>query len=259
MGFSILVGMADIASRSGYATTDLVCDIHQIARLVLHQIGEEHRNAGYEQEASTSHGPSIRPPVSSTAVRVQPSRGRGRGRGRVDRRGRGRDGRRGHGPDGESGRGTPEPILPTSIPPHTYPSPSIPSHTYTSPPIPPHTYTSPSIPPHTYTSPSIPLDTYTSLPYPVSPEPAPIAVDITFSSPPTLPPIDDTILYLVSELGPLPARRPHAPRVCRVLHPSAPSAPSAPFHIPWDPIAQQAVYSRRRPKRNIKTSSCGTH
>ena len=133
-------------------------------------------------------------------------------------------------------------------------------------PYPPHTYTSPSIPPHTYTSPSIPLDTYTSLPYPVSLEPASIAVDITFSSPPlsspTLPPIDDTILYLVSELGPLPARRPHAPRVCRVLHPSAPSAPSAssaPFHIPWDPIAQQAVYSRRRPKSNIKTPSCGTH
>ena len=80
------------------------------------------------------------------------------------------DGGRGHGSDGESGRGTPEPILPTSIPPHTYPSPSIP----------PHTYTSPPIPPHTYTSPSIPLDTYTSLPYPVSPEPASIAVDITF-------------------------------------------------------------------------------
>ena len=266
MVFSILVGMADIASRSGYATTGLVCDIHQIARSLLHQIGEEHRIAGYEQETSTSHGPSIRPPVSSTVVRMQPIRGRGRGRGRVDRQGRGIDGGRGHGPDGESGRGTPEPILPTSIPPHTYPSPSIPPQNYTSPPIPPHTYTSSSIPPHTYTSPSIPLDTYTSLPYPVLPEPASIAVDITFSSPPLsspiLPSIDDTILYLVSELGPLPAMRPHAPRVCRVLHPSAPSAssaPSAPFHIPRDPIAQQAVYSRCRPKRNIKTPSCGTH
>ena len=32
--------MADIASRSRYATTGLVCDIHHIARSVLHQIGE---------------------------------------------------------------------------------------------------------------------------------------------------------------------------------------------------------------------------
>ena len=105
--------MADIASRSRYATTCLVCDIHHIARSVLHQIGEEHHIAGYDQEASTSHGPSIRPPVSSTPLRMQPIRGRGRGRGRVDRRGRGR----GHGPNGESGRGTPLPTLPTSIPP----------------------------------------------------------------------------------------------------------------------------------------------
>ena len=103
----------------------------------------------------------------------------------------------------------------------------------------------------TDTSPSIPPDTYTSLAYPVSPEPASIAVDITFSSyplsPPTLPPIGDTILNLVSKLGPLPARRPRAPRIRRVLHPSAPSAPLAPsapsapsalFEIVRDPINQ---------------------
>ena len=120
--------------------------------------------------------------------------------------------------------------------------------------------------PHTDTSPSIPPNTYSSLPYPVSPKPASIAVDITFSShplsSPTLPPIGDTILDLVSELGPLPARRPHAPRIRRVLHPSAPSAPlapSSPFEIARDPIDQQVVYSRRCPKRNIKTPSCGTH
>ena len=95
---------------------------------------------------------------------MQPIRGRGRGRGRVDRRGRGGDGERGHGRDGEGGRGTPEPTLPISIPPHTYPSPKI------------------FIPPHIDTSPSIPLDTYTSLPYPVSTKSASIAVDITFSS-----------------------------------------------------------------------------
>ena len=146
-------------------------------------------------------------------------RGRGRGRGRVDLRGHGRDGGRGHGLNSKSGRGTLEPTLPTSIPPHTYPSPEmfIPPHSDTSPSIPPHTYTSPSIPPHTYTLPSIPPDTYTSLPYPLSPEPTSIAVDITFSSHPLssliLPPIGDTILDLVSELGPLPARRPRAPRI----------------------------------------------
>ena len=135
--------------------------------------------------------------------------------------------------------------------------------------MPPHTDTSPFIPSDTYTSPSIPKYTYTSLPYPLSPEPVSIAVDITFSShplsSPTLPPIGDTILDLVSELGPLLARRPRAPRIRQLLHPSAPLAPSAPsapsasFEITRDPIAQQAMYSRCRPKRNIKTPSCGTH
>ena len=172
-------------------------NLHYITRSVLHQIGEEHRIVGYDQEASTSHGPSIRPSVSSTTVRMQPNRGRGRGR--VDWRGHGRDGGRGHGRDGEGGRGTPEPTLPTSIPPHTYPSPEI------------------FIPPQTYTLPSIPLNTYTFLPYPVSLESASIAEDITLSShhlsSPTLPPIGDTIVDLVSELGALPIRRPRAPRI----------------------------------------------
>ena len=148
--------MADIASHSHYATTGLIYDVHHIARSVLHQIGEEHRIAGYDQEASTSHGSFIRPPMLSTPVRMQPIRGRGRGR--VDQRG--------HGRDGEGGRGTLEPTLPTSIPPHTYPSPEI------------------FIPPHTYTSLSIPPDTYTSLPYPMSPKPTSIVVDITLSSHP---------------------------------------------------------------------------
>ena len=235
--------MVDIASCSHYATTTLVYDLHHIARSMLHQIGEEHRIASYDQEASTSHGPSIRPTVSSTPVHMQPIRGRGR----VDPRGRGRDGGRSHGRDGEGSRGTPQLTLPTSIPPppHTYPSPEI------------------FIPPQTYTSPSIPPNTYTSLPYSVSPEPASIAVDITLSShplsSPTLPSIGDTIVDLVSELGTLPTRRPHAPRIHRVLHPSTPSAPSAPFEIARDPIDQLVVYYRRHPKRNIKTSSYGTH
>ena len=158
--------MADIASRYCYATIGVLCDIHHIARSVLHRMGEDHRIAGYAQEASTSHGPSIRPSVSSTQARMQPiqGRGKGRGRGRVDRRGHGRDGGPGHGPDSDSGLGTLEPTLPTSIPSHTYPSPEmfIPQHTNTSPSIPPHIDTSPSLPPHTYTLPSILLDTYTS-------------------------------------------------------------------------------------------------
>ena len=120
--------MADIACRSPRATTELVYNLHHVSRSMLHQIGEEHLIAEHNQEASTSHGPSIRPPVSSTSVRMQPIRGRGRER--VDRRGDGRDGGRGHGQDGEGGRGTLEPTLPTSIPPHTYPSldPSILTH-----------------------------------------------------------------------------------------------------------------------------------
>ena len=72
--------MVDIVDRSCFATVGALCDIHYIARLVLHRIGEGHRIAGYAQEASTSHGPSIRPPVSSTPSRMQPIRGRGRGR-----------------------------------------------------------------------------------------------------------------------------------------------------------------------------------
>ena len=151
--------MADKASRYRFATAGVLCDIHYIARSVLHQIGEDHRIVGYAQEASTSHGLSIRPLVSSTLARMQPIQGRGRGRGRggVDRRGRARDGGPGHGPDSDSGIGTLELTLPTSIPSHTYPSPEmfIPLHTCISPSIPPHIDTSISLPPHTYTSPSI--------------------------------------------------------------------------------------------------------
>ena len=93
--------MADIVSRSSFVTTGALCDIHHIARSVLHQIGEDHRIAGYAQEASTSHRPSIRPPVSSTPSRMQPIRGigRGRGRGGVDRRGHARNGGPSHGVD----------------------------------------------------------------------------------------------------------------------------------------------------------------
>ena len=74
--------MVDIVDRSRFATAGAMCDIYHIARSALQQIGEEHRVVGYAQEASTSHAPSSRPPVSSTPSRMQPIRGRGRGRGR---------------------------------------------------------------------------------------------------------------------------------------------------------------------------------
>ena len=104
--------MANIGNR---ATIGLVYDLHHIAISMLHQIGEKHRIAGHNQEASTSYGPSIRPPMASTPVRMQPIRGRGKGR--VDRRGHGQDGGQGRGQDGEGGCGTPKPTLPTFIPP----------------------------------------------------------------------------------------------------------------------------------------------
>ena len=93
--------MADIASRSRRATTGLVYDLHHIAISVLHQIGEEHHITGHNQEAFTSRGPSIRPSVSSTPLRMQPIRGTERRR--VDRRGRDRDGGRGCSRDGWRG------------------------------------------------------------------------------------------------------------------------------------------------------------
>ena len=104
--------------------------------------------------------------------------------------------------------------------PHTYPS----SDTS----ILPHTYPSPNtfIPPQTSTSPFILPHTYIYLLSPVSQEPASMIVDITLSShplsSPTLHPINETMVDLVSELGALPVRRPRAPRIRRVFHPSAP-------------------------------------
>ena len=73
--------MVEIATIYHGATSSLLYDIHHIARSVLRLIGEDQRIAALDEEASTSHGPSIRPSVSSTAVTMQPIRGRGRGRG----------------------------------------------------------------------------------------------------------------------------------------------------------------------------------
>ena len=62
--------MVDIVDRSRFATSSAMCDIYHIARSALQQIGKEHRVAGYAQEASTSHAPSSRPPVSSHAQKL---------------------------------------------------------------------------------------------------------------------------------------------------------------------------------------------
>ena len=70
-------------------------DLHHIDILVLYKIGEERNIARHDQEASNSHGPSIRPLVTSTPVRMKPIRVRGRGRGRFDRQGRDHDGGQG--------------------------------------------------------------------------------------------------------------------------------------------------------------------
>ena len=90
-----------------------------------------------------------------------------------------------------------------------------------------------------------------------------MAVNITLSShllsSPTLPPIGETMVNLLSELSALPARRPSTPRKRRVLHPLAPSTPSTPFEIARDPVDQLVVYTMSRSKRNIKAPSCETH
>ena len=148
--------MANIASRSRYATIDLVYDLHHITQSMLHQIGEEPRIAGYDQEAPTSHGPSIRPPCHPLQYVCSSFEVEEKGEGEliaevvVEMVGKVMV---------EMVRAVVVhlsrlcllryPPSPPPPPPHTYPSPEIF--------IPPHTDTSPSIPPHTYTS----------LPYPV--------------------------------------------------------------------------------------------
>ena len=67
--------MVEIATISHGASSSLLYDIHHIARSVLHMIGDDQRIAAQDEEASTPHGPSIRPSVSSTAVMMQPIRG----------------------------------------------------------------------------------------------------------------------------------------------------------------------------------------
>ena len=70
--------MVEIATISHGASSSLLYDIHHIAISVLRLIGENQRIAAQDEEASTSHGPSIRPLASSIEVRMQSIRGRGR-------------------------------------------------------------------------------------------------------------------------------------------------------------------------------------
>ena len=74
--------MVDITSISHGDSSGLLCNIHYIVISVLRLIGEDHRITAQDEETSTSHGPPIKPPVSSTAVKMLSIRGRGRGRGR---------------------------------------------------------------------------------------------------------------------------------------------------------------------------------
>ena len=244
--------MADIASRSHGATTGLVYGLHHITRSMLHHIEEERSIVGYDKKESTSHGPSFRPLVSSTPIVCSPFEVEVEGELIV--------------------KVVIEMVREVVV--HLnrhyllpYP-PYLPITRYSHTSILLHTYPSPDtfIPPQTYTSPSLPPDTYASLPYVVSLEPASMAVDITLSShplsSPTLSPIDETMVDLVSKLGTLLARR-HVyvkyfihqlPRLHRL-----PSALSTLFEIARDPIDQLAMYSRRHLKRNIKTPSCETH
>ena len=149
--------MVDIATISHGAYLGLLYDIYHIARSILRLIGEGHCFVTHDEEASISHGPSIRPPTSSTVVKMQSIRGRGRGRGR----GGGRPGEVGGGRLG--GYANSHPTDETYIPPkYSTPTPetSI-SPKYSTPPLETfisHEYSTPPPPP----PPPPPLDFYTT-------------------------------------------------------------------------------------------------
>ena len=120
--------MVDITSISHWTSSNMLYDIHRIARSDLRLIGENHRIVAHDEKTSTSHGPSIRPPTSSTVVRMQPIRGQGRGRG--GGRGHSRPGKRGGGGPGKRSGGRPSgSTYENSIPapetfiPHEYSTP----------------------------------------------------------------------------------------------------------------------------------------
>ena len=120
---------------------------------------------------------------------------------------------------------------------------------------------------HPYSSPPLKTSPLHVIP-PLSP--TSLALEATLPSttlPTTLPPINETMIDFVPDLGACPLRRPYAPRPSRVVPPSTPSAPSAPltpsvssypFDIAHAPTDHLAMYYRHL-KRNTKPPSCGTH
>ena len=62
--------MVEIATISHVASSGLLYDIDHIAKSILRLIGEDQRIASQDEEPLTSHGPSIKPPTSSTIVRM---------------------------------------------------------------------------------------------------------------------------------------------------------------------------------------------
>ena len=60
--------MVDITNISHGDSSGLLYDIRHIARSVLHLIGEDHRIATQDEEASTLHGLSIITPTLSTTI-----------------------------------------------------------------------------------------------------------------------------------------------------------------------------------------------
>ncbi|KAL6348554.1 hypothetical protein AAG906_013174 [Vitis piasezkii] len=86
--YELITSMVKIASRSVGPTLGALGDIHRIAIDILHVIGEEHHIHSVCQSPTSSY-PSMRPPVSTTTIRMQPIQGRGR----ASRRDGGRVGR----------------------------------------------------------------------------------------------------------------------------------------------------------------------
>ena len=73
--------MVDIDNISQGVSSGLLYGIHHIEISILCLIREDHRIFAQDEEVSTSHRPSIRPPTSSTVARMEPIQGRWRGRG----------------------------------------------------------------------------------------------------------------------------------------------------------------------------------
>ena len=66
--------MVEIASRFAGPISGALGDIHRIAIDILHVIGEEH-HIHLVRQSPTSLDSSMRLPMSSTTVRMQPIRG----------------------------------------------------------------------------------------------------------------------------------------------------------------------------------------